>query len=78
MTKKDYEVLATVIRGMRPTPEQNLTGNAAACWNMVTRRLATAMLADNPKFEVGKFYAAVGYPCVVDSVPLPGFKRSKE
>ena len=77
MTKKDYEVLAAVIHGMRPTPEQNLTGNAAAYWNMVTRRLATALLADNPRFGVAKFYEAVGYPREV-SAPLPGFKRARE
>lgn len=55
MTRKHYQTIAQVIQDVDDIGEYD-----SRTLRVLTRHLANAMLADNPRFDRDKFYEATG------------------
>lgn len=64
MTRKDYVLIAEVLKGSRPAPYtdlENLTSrNMWSIWRTTSRNMADALASDNPRFDRARFLEACG------------------
>ena len=57
MTKKDFELIAGVLRGKRPEP---LCRTSYALWLITAESFAQALSDAHPRFDTLRFLAACG------------------
>ena len=57
MTRKDYSLLASVLRSQKPDERM-----FRLYWDHIVRDLAIALASSNPRFDFDAFYEACGYP----------------
>ena len=63
MTRKDYERLAGVIQAeVKTWTGAAYGGMRVRAIESLTARLANALNEDNPRFDIGRFMEAAGFP----------------
>jgi len=67
MTRKDYELIAQVLKQAKPMLPDNpnrhdkiIFGGEDECWNDIIRRFGITLSRDNPQFKISKFEKACG------------------
>lgn len=61
MTKKDYELIASVLRHQKPSAlDTRYSQGLTDAWVNVVGALGRALALENPRFDADRFYAACG------------------
>lgn len=58
MTKKDYELIARVLKVCKPSETEQEMSTAEAKWRHLVSELGFALQRENPRFDRQKFFKA--------------------
>ena len=61
MSRKDYELIANVMKWAATNPDVAKIGNAKAIANIIAYRFAIQLSAENPAFKQDKFMREAGF-----------------
>jgi hypothetical protein len=59
MTRKDYILIADVLRPLKPDGASNLSG--LEVWGSIVEGIVAALSKDNERFDLERFCSACGY-----------------